>query len=378
MGCAGNGGDAGGGSGPGTGGKKVQGRLSIEEALFEMVDGEFVYMKAFQDRGDSTPGVPQAPGPILLARTGDAIELFITNNLRETHGFSVLGMPETAITIPPGETRTVSFHAPAAGTWLYLDHLNAPVNRVLGLHGVMVVLPGEGSTTPYSSATLNVRRLFEDLGATAHFPGEPWRPAPPFNRERIWLFNSIDPRFNALAKDGSRIDPDLFIRTFLPRYFTINGLSGAFASHDETIFPSGRIGQPHLIRILNAGMAAHSPHIHANHWYVTAVNNTVQENVLQVDTVTVAPTDRVDCLLPFVRPPDIPGDPRTPLRDLIPNELMLVHDTPQSPLEWPMHCHMEMSQTAAGGNYPQGLVTHWTLTGDVDGIDFPVPPGHGS
>jgi hypothetical protein len=28
-----------------------------------------------------------------------------------------------------------------------------------------------------------------------------------------------------------------------------------------------------------------------------------------------------------------------------------------------MHCHCEMSQTAAGGNYPQGLVTHWQIEG---------------
>ena len=38
----------------------------------------------------------------------------------------------------------------------------------------------------------------------------------------------------------------------------------------------------------------------------------------------------------------------------------------QSPIEYPMHCHMEPSQTAAGGNYPGGLVTHWAITGDLD------------
>jgi hypothetical protein len=30
-----------------------------------------------------------------------------------------------------------------------------------------------------------------------------------------------------------------------------------------------------------------------------------------------------------------------------------------------MHCHTEMSQTAGGGNYPQGLVTDWELTGPL-------------
>jgi len=36
-----------------------------------------------------------------------------------------------------------------------------------------------------------------------------------------------------------------------------------------------------------------------------------------------------------------------------------------------------MSQTAAGGNYPQGLVTDWDLTGDLD-LDFPTPKTGGS
>ena len=32
------------------------------------------------------------------------------------------------------------------------------------------------------------------------------------------------------------------------------------------------------------------------------------------------------------------------------------------PMRYVMHCHTEMSNTAGGGNYPQGLVTHWEMT----------------
>ena len=69
---------------------------------------------------------------------------------------------------------------------------------------------------------------------------------------------------------------------------------------------------------------------------------------------------------------------RRPLRTLIANELGLRINGPngspgfsQSPLVYPMHCHMEQSQTAAGGNYPQGSVAHFNFLGDTDGIDFP-------
>jgi hypothetical protein len=38
------------------------------------------------------------------------------------------------------------------------------------------------------------------------------------------------------------------------------------------------------------------------------------------------------------------------------------------PLLYPMHCHIEMSQTASGGQYPQGMITHWELLGPSRGV----------
>jgi len=338
--------------------------LTMEGALVEMIDQTQVFHWLYS----SPASGPAFPGPVIYAKSGDEITINLTNNLGEAHAFEIVATDVKSGPIPPGGMNSITFTAPAAGTYLYLDPMNAPVNRVLGLHGVLVVLPQMGNT-PYSMPTAPVQALFNDLGTTDFFPGEAWLP----ERSRIWLIGSIDPRFNARAGRGEAIDPTQFTATFLPRYFTINGKSGAFASHAKDVTPKGRIGQPHLIRIVNAGMAAHSPHMHANHFYVLSLDNKVSDNVFDVDTFTVAPLDRVDILLPFIRPPDIPGDERIPLRDLIPNELAKVLDTPQSPLAWPMHCHMEMSQTAAGGNYPQGLVTHFEITGDLDGVDFPHP-----
>jgi len=352
----------------------VDRKLAITDALVETVDRKDIYHWAFEDL-NSPVQRPQMPGPLIEAVEGDTIELSVTNTLPDKHGFAIPGVPGmvgAGVEIAPCETKVLSFPAPKAGSYMYLDHLNAPVNRVLGLHGTMVVLPAAGNT-PYSEPTPGVQKLFDHLGTAEHFPGEPWIPA----RTRIWLFNSIDPAFNEMAQRGEAIDAIRFKDNFLPRYFTINGESGAFATHNHDTTPSGRIGQPHLIRILNAGIATHSLHIHANHVYVLSRvdengNNEVQENVFVVDTFTVKPLERLDWLLPFVRPPDIPGDTSIPLRDLIPAELSLrLGGVGQSPLTYPAHDHMEMSQTAAGGNYPQGIVTNWEITGDLDGVDFP-------
>jgi FtsP/CotA-like multicopper oxidase with cupredoxin domain len=354
--------------------------LTMDAALVEMVDGSQVFHWLFGSAGTGL----SFPGPVIFATAGDAITLNLTNKLKEPHAFQIVGTAIQSPTIAPGQTRSLNFTAPAAGTYLYLDPLNAPVNRVLGLHGALVISPAAGNT-PYNQPSSAVQQLFNDLGTTPQFPRNArspagWQP----DRFRIWLQHQVDPSFNAraqadyLAGRPSSLTGAQMSAQFLPRYFTINGKSGTFSAHDPTVALDGSIGQPMLVRILNAGLFTHSNHLHANHFYVLAVNNSVQENVLNLDSLTINPLDRVDWLVPFRRPPDIAGDENLPLRTLIANELGLtIHGPngspgfPQSPLVYPMHCHMEQSQTAAGGNYPQGSVAHFNFLGDLDGIDFP-------
>lgn len=398
-------------------------QLFMRDALVEMVDETPVYHWLF-----SGPDELSFPGPVIFARAGELLTLEVTNALNELHEFRIVGAGPggtdlSSEALRPGETAVISFVPERAGTYLYLDPRNAPVNRVLGLHGVLVLLPADAApgtsvNTPYTNPTEQVKRLFDDLGDAPQFPGDPWIPVRPegvppnevlppaieafLYRTRIWLFNQVDPRFNEIAERGGNaergggIDPRAFARDFLPRYFLINGKSGAFAAHDPGIALEGFIGEPHVVRTLNAGLATPSLHLHANNFYVLAVNNVVQESVFSCDTVTLRTLEgdpktpppagglvddglrfadggsRVDWLVPFVRPGDIPGDPRIPLRQLLRQELKLeLGDVPQSPLRYPMHDHTEQSQTAAGGNYPQGDVTDFIFLGDVDKVPFP-------
>jgi FtsP/CotA-like multicopper oxidase with cupredoxin domain len=342
--------------------------LTISDAIVEMVDLAPVYMWTFADAAG-----PSVPGPVLYATEGDTIELSITNALDEPHAFAVAGTGIMAGPIAPGAKIQVSFEAPAPGTYIYLDPLSAPLNRIMGLHGVLVVLPAEGPS-PYASPPPALNALFSDLGTTDHFPGEPWS----VERTRIWHIHTVDPRWNARVDAGQLVNPAQMAADFLPQYFLLNGQSGFFASHHPDTTPVGRIGQPHLIRIVNTGLASHSLHIHGNHVFVTAENGVLSDNIPFVDSWQCGPLDRVDWLLPYLRPPDIPGPVNRPLNVAMREELNYrdKNGLYQSPIEYPMHCHMEPSQTAAGGNYPGGLVTHWAITGDLDGTDFPNQLDH--
>ncbi len=371
--------------------------LDMVEVFAEMVDEVQVPMWAFKvnsdDNGDSSSsdsliGSPRIPGPALFVMEGERVRLRVRNRIPNggPHAFAIPGVVET----PPMELddrEDVDFIAPKAGTYVYLDPLNAPVNRVMGLHGVLVVLPNPvGQHTPYSDPTPRIQQLFDDLGATAHFPGHPWDPV----RNAVWVFNTIDPVKNiAAAASTGGITPAAFLSGYLPQYFTINGKSGFFGaqhghdhdsggedhSHEDlldrftfdiqaNISIKGRVGQPVLIRNVNAGLMWHSPHIHGNHVYPLGRANylsgarTLSNNLLMVDTWTMAPGDVRDVLHPYIAPPDIP-----------PNFWELAAEglnQEKFPLLYPMHDHNEISNTAAGANYPHGLATHWQIDGDID------------
>ena len=333
-------------------------RLGMRECLMEMVDLTRVPMWAFE-----TPQLgPRIPGPPMYVEEGSTVAIEVTNQLPTLHGFAIPGVIESA-PIAPGDTVLLEFTAPTAGTYIYLDPLDAPINRAMGLAGMFVVTSAAGRT-PYSTPTTPVQYLFDDLGTTTNFPGEPWRPERSWN----WAFSSVDPVLHELVRQDASITPTEFAAAYHPTYFMLNGKSGFFAGHDAASVVHGRVGQPAVIRVANLGIVTHSPHIHGNHVYDLATWNDagagldVHDNVIGRDTWEVPPVSTADVLLPFVRPPDAhpwpPSDPDAFTTDL--------GGDGHHGMVYPMHCHTELSLLANGANYPQGLITHWVLEGDLD------------
>lgn len=340
--------------------------LTIAPANAQMIDGVMVYVLAYFR--DSTLASAE-----LRVREGEVITIDVINNDVAPHGFDIPGIPGATIPqIAAGATARVSFVAPPAGSFLYVDPYKAPLNRILGLHGPFIVEPANGLTTtgsptPFSQAKLTpqVAAVFNALGGgSPRFPGNKWDPADP-TREKLWLFSQTDPLVNAAVAAKQTVDPAKVVSTFLPRYFTINGLSGfdtavhgGHASPQaERIMASGRQGQPTLVRTMNAGLATHSVHIHGNHCMILTDSDAagvhhLESNVYERDVWMLKPMHRIDVLLPFERPPDIPLA-AWPMKE------------EPWPLRYVMHCHCEMSQTAGGGNYPMGAVTHWEMTGPL-------------
>lgn len=394
-------------------------QLAIGDVRTRMVDGEYVNQIGFSlvsgyvPTGKVAPKPTRVPGPVLRVREGTPVQISVTNNRKEWHGFEITNIPASKTQIAPGGSAMVSFTAPQAGTYIYHDTWGGtPLYRLLGLHGVMVVEPASGKTakgsiTPYSldkidaGARYSVSALFDALGMTERFQGGlagKWKPAALTTehdiQEKIWVCSSIDPRLNALVTPDQPIASNRtltsnIVNIFEPQYFTLNNRCGYDLHADDKdgvdnysvvpVIPQNYIGEPTLIRCVNVGLCHHSNHIHGNHLMELADvdftanspsygRQVVEGSILEVDTWEMWPMQRCDMLLPYEIPPDIPY--RIPLASPTGSQFQrMVNGQAQEPfpLRYVMHCHTEMSQTAKGGNYPQGLVSHWELWGGLGG-----------
>jgi len=287
--------------------------LLITEGETLMVDGRAVYVRTFSP----VEGRVSLPGPLMLVSERDELRIAVTNTISTVHGFAIAGVVDSG-PIEPGETKVLELPAPAAGTYLYQDPVDAPFNRLLGLHGALVTMPADGSNRPYAGG-------------------------PAFARQWIWVTENIDSAWCERARRGATTT----LEDIVPDYFLINGRSGIDSVRDRSITIHGRLHEAALVRMVNAGVATHAMHFHGNHLDVLRHNSRPAPYPMRKDTIMMPGGWTKEALLPFEPPPDM-----WPPIDQWGDELTL---------SYPMHCHAEMSQTAGGGLYPNGMLAHWQI-----------------
>ena len=287
----------------------------VTDGFITQIDGTDVYFRGFS----SSPNGLNVPGEALIVQAGDTLRITIDNTLNVATSFVIDGVVDSG-PIGPGQSRTITFTVDTPGSYLYHDGLNAPHNRLLGLHGGLAVMPSGSSNELY--------------------PG-----SPTFVQQYFWIFHDIDPAWHDRLRRG--LQPNT---AYTPRYFTLNGLSGRppgapgngdpaiDSMHDPRSALHGSIGDRTLIRIMNAGLAAQSVHTHGNHMEWLTENGVIRPDVWEKDCLYLdGDKGALDVIYPFEVPPDSWPPARTG--------------------EYPMHLHSEMSQTAAGGYYMFGAIT---------------------
>ena len=144
-------------------------------------DGSSIHMWGFGDMdggsGATHPGpvassynLPQYPAPTLIVTEGDTVTISLTNygvpqpvsvvvtghNVTSScSGACTAGLVTDAASVGDGAV-TYSFVASNPGTYIYhsLDGTNPGLQAEMGLQGVLVVRPSDGSRTAYGSGTM--------------------------------------------------------------------------------------------------------------------------------------------------------------------------------------------------------------------------------
>lgn len=300
----------------------------ITDGMKTMPDGVAVYFQSFADSA-GTLNIPASP---IICQEGDILNITVINKLATTRNFVILGLTSTlgSPTTPLATTGNIlsgatgsitNFTVPAgaAGSYLFVDN-TASYTSYLGLHGGLAVMPKGSTTTLYPNS-------------------------PTFKKQLFWIFNDIDPAVNNAVHNGTTVPT-----TLTPRYFTINGQTslppGATGNGDPTkdamanpsTMLSGKIGDRTLIRMMNAGPAAHAVHTHANHMEWLTDRGKLRSAVWKKDILYLRNgRGKIDAIYPFEAPPD--SYPAT------------------TSGHFPMHLHDEMSQTCGGGLYLFGAMT---------------------
>ncbi len=267
--------------------------LVAEGAYKTMADGVSLFTWQFRDTGGTGPGALTSG---LVVQEGDSVNVTVTNNVDRSIRFSMDGVSmSTTSSVSPGSSRTYSFTAPAAGTYMYTDNRNGEIGRAMGLAGPMVVMPADGSSRLYNGG-------------------------PNFDRQYTLVMSDFDDRLNSAVENGQSYN----MANYEPNYYFANGLAYPdTASDSDTLITMG-VGEDVAIRFVNAGAITYPMHFHGYHVNVATRNRSPETAVISKDTVQVERDECVDIILPVA----------------------------QSGI-FPLHTHYVPGVTA-NGNYPNG------------------------
>ncbi len=323
---------------PGITGPKFN--LTAQTAFINQPDGSAVYSWGYGCNGtpagyapaaisNSTCPTMQVPGPTMIVKEGDTVQVTLTNNLPAAAGntsilfpgFTVTAaaaasQPSAACTAPiaqgllttevtNGCSVTYTFTATKPGTHSYYSGTQSDLQIEMGLYGAVIVIPNADQAACVTKTVGTPGYLhYANLQVEAAHGESDFRlassafdhPSTCYDREYLFQFAEMDPKIHtqALAQvtDPNRIAActvattsslchlDVPTEPYHPAYFLINGRSmpDDMDPNYEVQYPHQPYnGNPHmhpgelvLLRIIGQGRWQHPFHEHANHVRVLA------------------------------------------------------------------------------------------------------------
>lgn len=218
-----------------------------------MDDGRGVTIWGFTEGGMGGMSSGPFPSPAIRVREGQIVHTRFTNQgmmwLHTIHHHGIEpsdmndGVGHTSFDVDG--TYTYQWKASHAGTYFYHCHTNTVLHAEMGMYGVLIVDPADGSKRAFTGG-------------------------PAYDVEAIWAADEIDSRWHNKSWDAGTCGGDAGLNNLRADYFIISGVDGArSALTDPRVAVTMARGQTLLVRYINAGY--YPQHINFGSLSATAV-----------------------------------------------------------------------------------------------------------
>jgi hypothetical protein len=201
----------------------------------ELPDGNDVEYWGFEDpllgKGKRT-----FPSPLIRVQEGDLVHVQMKAG-KGPHTIHHHGIEPTTMNDGVGHVSmevsgryTYQWQPRFSGSWFYHCHVNTVLHFQYGLYGALVVDPppdAEGKVRAY-------------------------RGGPNYDVERIWVFDSWDPRWHELEHGAGLCGEDVGLNRFEPRYFFVTGIANTRIRPASSVAVQADASQQILVRMINA------------------------------------------------------------------------------------------------------------------------------
>ena len=236
---------------------------------------------------------PHIPAKTLYCNEGDTLvlkALSISQGDHHTvhlHGMDATtpndGDPATSFWLSHQQETTYTVSAAHAGTYLYHCHVADVLHVQMGMYGLIVVKPQDGSNTA-------------------------WTGGPSFDHSYNWILSEVDPFWHDSIPKHDPVADTVHIPPYLPKYFLINGKSETQLPLNDSTVIRAAPGQTVYLRVGSIGFF-YERLIFPSWMHARKIDSDGRplDNAIQNDTVEIAPGERFGVLLdaPSIRSDNI-------------------------------------------------------------------------
>lgn len=194
--------------------------LWAKSGTFSLPGGGTATMWGYSPDSSSPAGLP---GPLLIANSGETLQITLHNSLGESTSLSIPGLSGPSDRVGTLTSKLYTYSSLQPGTYIYQAGPTANGERqvAMGMYGVLIVRP-------------------------AGSPLEAYDPGSAFDDEAVLVMSEFD---TAVAGDPTGFN----MRNYSPKYYLFNGQGYPNTANIDTL-----AGNKVLLRLVNAGVKSRS------------------------------------------------------------------------------------------------------------------------